>query len=83
MGGREKLLARVRARVTRCSWEDFLRLAEAYGFSLHVGKGSRRRLVHPTGVVVSVHEPHPRSKPVHPEAVKALLRAIGRLEDEA
>ena len=83
MGGREELLARVRVRVTRCSWEDFLRLAEAYGFSLQVGKGSRRRLVHPTGLVVSVHEPHPRSDPVHPEAVKALLRAIGRLEDEA
>ncbi|WP_156860453.1 type II toxin-antitoxin system HicA family toxin [Thermus islandicus] len=61
MGGREELLARVRVRVTRCSWEDFLRLAEAYGFSLKVGKGSRRRLVHPTGLVVSVHEPHPRS----------------------
>lgn len=83
MGGREELLARVRAGVTKGSWEDFLRLAEAYGFSLYVGKGSRRRLVHPTGVVVSVHETHPRSKPAHPEAVRAWLRTIGRLEDEA
>jgi predicted RNA binding protein YcfA (HicA-like mRNA interferase family) len=116
MDGREELLARVRARVARCSWDEFLDLsartlvsrhgvpksglwkgfsgaptaakaavgylAEAYGFSLHVGKGSRRRLSHKSGLVVSVHEPHPRSKPVHPEAVKALLRAIERLEDE-
>jgi len=80
---REELLARVRARANRCSWEEFLRLAEAYGFILKTGKGSRRRLVHPGGLVVSVHEPHPRGKPVHPEAVKALLRAIARLEDEA
>ena len=82
MDGREELLARIRARVARCSWDEFLDLAEAYGFSLHVGKGSRRRLSHKSGLAVSVHEPHPRSKPVHPEAVKALLRAIERLEDE-
>jgi hypothetical protein len=42
------------------------------------GEGFHIRAV----LVVSVHEPHPRSKPVHPEAVKALLRAIERLEDE-
>ncbi|WP_119276224.1 type II toxin-antitoxin system HicA family toxin [Calidithermus roseus] len=77
---RAELRARVAERVTRCDWQDFRELAEAYGFTLLIGKGSRRRFVHESGFVVSVHEPHPAKRPVHPEAVKALLRAIDQLE---
>jgi hypothetical protein len=74
------LRKRVSERVTRCDWSDFLQLAKEYKFEVIMGSGSRRRLVHSTGLVVSVHEPHPRKNPVHPEAVKALLRAINSLE---
>jgi hypothetical protein len=70
----------VAERVTCCDWSDFLQLAKEYEFDLILGSGSRRRRVHPTGLVVSVHEPHPRKSPVHPQAVKALLRAIDSLE---
>jgi predicted RNA binding protein YcfA (HicA-like mRNA interferase family) len=73
---------RVAQRITRCDWSDFLRLAQLYGFVLHTGSGSRRRLTHPSGLVVTVHEPHPPKRPVHPEAVKALLRAVERVESE-
>jgi predicted RNA binding protein YcfA (HicA-like mRNA interferase family) len=76
------LRKRVAERVTRCDWSDFLGLAKEYGFELVLGNGSRRRLTHPTGLVVSVHEPHPRKASVHPEAVKALLRAIITLEGQ-
>lgn len=74
------LRKRVAERVARCDWSDFLQLAKEYKFELIMGNGSRRRLVHSTGLVVSVHEPHPRKTPVHPQAVKALLRAIDSLE---
>lgn len=77
---RRVLLDRVRQRVTRCDWSEFVELAEAFGFVLVAGKGSRRRLIHTTGYVLSVHEPHPRRNPVHPEAVKALLRWIEQQE---
>lgn len=77
---RQKLKERVAARVTRCDWKEFLELALAYDFVLEAGKGSRRRLVHAAGLIVSVHEPHPTKRPVHPEAVKALLRCIEQLE---
>ncbi|MDQ3460796.1 MAG: type II toxin-antitoxin system HicA family toxin [Deinococcota bacterium] len=78
---RRSLRRRVAERLTRCDWSEFLALAEAYGFELKIGKGSRRKLIHDSGVVVSVHEPHPRKRPVHPEAAKALLRATADLEE--
>ncbi|MBF6594576.1 MAG: type II toxin-antitoxin system HicA family toxin [Thermaceae bacterium] len=77
---RQELKERVAARVTRCDWKDFIELASAYGFGLEAGKGSRRRLVHAAGLIVSVHQPHPTKRPVHPEAVKALLPCIEQLE---
>jgi predicted RNA binding protein YcfA (HicA-like mRNA interferase family) len=59
---KEKLIARVRSRPSDFSWEELVRVLESLGYSsVKTGKsgGSRRRFVHPSAPMISVHEPHP------------------------
>jgi predicted RNA binding protein YcfA (HicA-like mRNA interferase family) len=60
MGQHEKLVARFRGKPKDFTWNELQRLLAAFGYEEHAGNGSRRQFVHPgTGVVISLHKPHP------------------------
>lgn len=64
MGQREKLVARLKGRPKDFTWEEAARLLEAFGYvEAKPGKtgGSRRRFVHQTKKVITLHKPHPRN----------------------
>jgi len=59
---KDKLIRRFRARPRDFQWDELTRLLESVGYKeVRSGRtgGSRRRFVHPTAPVVSLHRPHP------------------------
>lgn len=62
MGRREKLIARFKGRPKDLTWEELVRVLEGLGYAeVKAGKtgGSRRRFLHPTAPVITLHKPHP------------------------
>ena len=58
----EKLIERFRSRPRDFRWDELVRLLNSLGYEeVKTGRtgGSRRRFVHPTAPVLSLHEPHP------------------------
>ena len=62
MARKDKLIRRLRARPRDFEWDELTRLLESVGYEeVRSGRtgGSRRRFVHPTAPVVTLHRPHP------------------------
>jgi len=74
----EKLVARLKARPKDFSWDELVRLLEGLGYrQAAAGRtgGSRRRFVHPTAPLISLHRPHP-GRIVKRYVVDALLQLL-------
>lgn len=64
MSRKEKLIKRLLSRPKDFSWDELVSLLTALEFEeTTTGKtgGSRRRFIHRTGVVLSLHKPHPHN----------------------
>jgi predicted RNA binding protein YcfA (HicA-like mRNA interferase family) len=64
MSRRDKLIARLKDRPKDLTWAELVRLLEGCGYSeVTTGKtgGSRRRFVHESAPVITLHKPHPGS----------------------
>ena len=62
MSRRDKLVARLGTRPRDFTWSELARLLEGLGYvETKAGKtgGSRRRFVHPTAPLITLHKPHP------------------------
>jgi hypothetical protein len=61
---KEKLIKRPLARTKDFSWDELISLLAILGFEeVATGKtgGARRRFIHPHGVVLVLHKPHPQN----------------------
>jgi predicted RNA binding protein YcfA (HicA-like mRNA interferase family) len=61
---RDKLVVRLKAKPKDFTWQELVRLLTAFGYAeAKRGKtgGSRRRFVHPTAALITLHKPHPGS----------------------
>jgi predicted RNA binding protein YcfA (HicA-like mRNA interferase family) len=61
---RDKLLVRLQSKPKDFSWQELVRLLKMLGYEeAKRGKtgGSRRRFVHKTAAMISLHKPHPGS----------------------
>jgi len=62
MARRGKLLQRLQQRPRNFTWDELVRMLRGLGYTeAKPGKtgGSRRRFVHPSYPVISLHKPHP------------------------
>jgi predicted RNA binding protein YcfA (HicA-like mRNA interferase family) len=62
MERKDRLLERLQRRPRDFTWNELVTLLRRLGFrQVRTGRtgGSRRRFVHPNGVIISLHEPHP------------------------
>lgn len=62
MTRKAKLISRFKTRPKDFTWEELIRLLVGLGYSEAAkGKtgGSRRRFVHPTAPIITLHKPHP------------------------
>ncbi|PKP77140.1 MAG: hexulose-6-phosphate synthase [Alphaproteobacteria bacterium HGW-Alphaproteobacteria-3] len=62
MTRKDKLIARLKGRPRDLTWDELVRLLSALGYEeARSGKtgGSRRRFVHASAPIVSLHKPHP------------------------
>ena len=62
MTRQQKLIARFCSQSADFTWEELVRLLRALGYQeVPAGKtgGSRRRFVHETAGIISLHKPHP------------------------
>ena len=62
MGRKDKLLARLQQRPKDFTWDELTSLLKTLGYiQKKTGKtgGSRRRFVHPTAPIITLHRPHP------------------------
>ena len=63
MSQQEKLLDRLKRKPKDFTWSELESLLAGFGYRQEVGSGSRRKFIHEkTGVVISLHEPHPRKE---------------------
>jgi len=61
---KEKLIKRLLARPKDFSWDELVSLLAALGFEAVAPEktgGSRRRFIHPNGVILTLHKPHPQN----------------------
>ena len=81
MNRKDKLISRFKTQPSDFTWDELVRLLHQLGFiEGPAGKtaGSRRRFIHETAGVVSLHRPHP-----DPVVKGYVLRALKqKLEDE-
>ncbi|PSB04681.1 type II toxin-antitoxin system HicA family toxin [Merismopedia glauca] len=84
MTRREKLIQRFLTLPKDFTWSELVKLLVGLGFELvSTGKtgGSRRRFVNDSGVIISLHEPHPQNilKRYQLEQIIAILQQEGLL----
>lgn len=73
-----KLIGRLKSKPSDFTWDELVRLLASLGFDeVRPGKsgGSRRRFSHPTGLVISLHQPHP-SNVLKRYAVSEVLKVL-------
>ena len=64
MTKKEKLLRRFLSKPKDFTWEELIKLLLGLGFKqVKTGKtsGSRSRFINSSGVIISIHKPHPRN----------------------
>jgi hypothetical protein len=62
MSRKDKLIARLKGKPKDFTWDELARLLRSLGYEeAKPGKtgGSRRRFVHTTAAMISLHQPHP------------------------
>ncbi len=62
MSRKDKIIKRLKGRPRDFTWDELQRLLENLGYTpAKLGKtgGSRRRFIHPTAPLISLHKPHP------------------------
>ncbi|MDJ0598628.1 MAG: type II toxin-antitoxin system HicA family toxin [Crocosphaera sp.] len=79
MTKKEKLLKRFLGQPKDFTWEELTTLLTGLGFVEEKGGktgGSRRRFINSTGIIISLHKPHPHNnlKKYQMEQVKKLLQ---------
>jgi hypothetical protein len=84
MTRKEKLLKRLLSEPKDFSWDELVTLLVWLGFEeASMGKtgGSRRRFTNKDGIVISLHQPHPRNilKSYQIEQIIDILRQEGYL----
>ena len=82
MSRRSKLIARLERTPRDFTWAELVTLLEGLGYSeVKRGKtaGSRRRFVHATAAMISLHEPHPGSE-LRAYQVKLVLETLKQEE---
>lgn len=82
MTRREKLLKRFLSKPKDFTWSELVALLSMLGFEEEkVGKtgGSRRRFISNSGVVISLHQPHPQNnlKMYQIEQITEILKQEG------
>ena len=80
MSKKEKLISRLKQRPKDFTWGELLSVLRYLGYdSVKTGKtgGSRRRFVHPTAPVISLHRPHPQNT-LKCYAIDDVLRILGK-----
>lgn len=78
MSRRDKLIARLKGRPKDFTWDELVRLLEGLGYAeVRGGKtgGSRRRFVHASAPIITLHKPHPGNV-VKMYVVDELLRVL-------
>ncbi len=64
MSRKEKLISRLQQRPKDFTWEELRNLLQSIGYlEIKTGKtgGSRRRFIHPSAGVITLHKPHPKN----------------------
>ena len=64
MSRKEKLISRFKQRPKDFTWDELTRLLEYMGYrEIKTGKagGSRRRFVHDSAAIITLHKPHPQN----------------------
>lgn len=64
MTQKEKLLKRFLSKPSDFTWEELKKLLASFDFAeVKTGKtsGSRTRFINDSGVIISIHKPHPRN----------------------
>ncbi len=57
----KKALIRLQNRPKDFTWSELQVVMKHFGYQEKMGRGSRRKFIHPyTNAVVSLHEPHPK-----------------------
>lgn len=84
MTRKDKLLKRFLAKPKDFNWDELVTLLSGIGFEeVSTGKtgGSRRRFINKEGIVISLHQPHPRNilKRYQIEQIIDILRQEGYL----
>ena len=84
MTRKEKLLRRFLSKPKDFTWEELVTLLSSLGFlEEKAGKtgGSRRRFGSETGVIISLHKPHPQNilKMYQMEQVREILEQEGMI----
>ena len=82
MTKKEKLLKRFLEQPKDFTWEELTTLLSGLGFTVETGGktgGSRRKFVNETGVVISLHKPHPHNnlRKYQMEQIRDLLKEEG------
>jgi hypothetical protein len=84
MTRKDKLIKRFLSKPKDFTWEELQRLLTIFEFEeIKTGKtsGSRTRFINPSGVIISLHKPHPRNilKTYQLEQVIEILEQEGLL----
>ncbi|MDJ0583151.1 type II toxin-antitoxin system HicA family toxin [Crocosphaera sp.] len=84
MTRKEKLIKRLLTRPKDFTWNEMRKLLAALGFEeVKTGKtsGSRRRFINSSGIIISLHKPHPNNtlKMYQIEQLIAILNQEGLL----
>ncbi len=64
MSRKDKLISRLQQRPKDLTWDDLTSLLKHLGYrEAKTGRtgGSRRRFVHPSAAIITLHKPHPQN----------------------
>ncbi len=64
MSRKEKLIAKLQQRPKNFTWDELTSLLKYLGYrKAKTGRtgGSRRRFVHPSATIITLHKPHPQN----------------------
>ena len=78
MSRKEKLIRRFLGRPRDFTWDELVRLLESLGYEkIKTGKtgGSRRRFIHPSAHLITLHKPHP-GKIIKSYVIDAVLQTL-------
>ncbi|PHS23773.1 MAG: hexulose-6-phosphate synthase [Methylophaga sp.] len=81
MSKREKLEQRLYALPNDFTWDNLVTVLKGHGYTLHNGKGSRRKFIHESKEMINLHEPHP-SGIMKIYVLKQIIEKLGALDSD-